>query len=57
MQWHASNIADRAADLAYGSALVVRLQGVADGEPRFRMYDRHLDRLRAAAGIPAALTS
>lgn len=57
MQWHASNIADRAADLAYGSALVVRLQGVADGEPRFRMYDRHLDRLRAAAGISAALTS
>jgi hypothetical protein len=55
--WHSSHVARRGAHVAYASALVARLQGVAGRQPRFNMYDGYLDRLRAAAGIPAALKS
>jgi hypothetical protein len=57
LPWHASNLAHRNAFVAYGSALVRRLDDVAGGRIAFQIEDRHLARLRAAAGIPAALGS
>jgi hypothetical protein len=57
LPWHASGLAHRAADLAYADALVSRLRSAAERLPGFRIDDRHLDRLRAAADIPPALGS
>ena len=55
LPWHSSNLAHRDTDLAYAGALVQRLESVAGHRLDFRAYDPRLARLRAAAGIPAAL--
>jgi hypothetical protein len=55
LPWHAALVARKDAYLAYGTALVDRLQHVATARERFQIEDGHLSRLRAAAGIPAAV--
>lgn len=57
LPWHSANVARHRADLAYSTALVDRLRAVAGGQLGFQVNDRRLARLRAAAGIPTALSS